>query len=130
MYRLNYTIEWAKDLLNGVPSKTDYEKDHNDHSEIPTLAIYPAKESLTLRDVEFFPHEAALVFYKILVELDKTHRNSLIHNDLKMGNIMINNLGHNFKLFQTQLIDWNLVTFYYLGYETNTRKGTTCYYSP
>ena len=99
MHRLNYSIEWTKDDLNGVPAKTDYEKDVNDHKFIPTIAIYPSKESLTLRDVEFFPHEASIIFYKILLEVDKTHKNSIIHNDFKMGNIMINSLGMNFKIF-------------------------------
>lgn len=69
MHRLNYSIEWAKDYLNGVPEKTDYEKDVNDHMQIPTIAIYPSKESLTLRDVEFLPHEASIIFYKILLEM-------------------------------------------------------------
>lgn len=130
MHRLNYSIEWTKDNSNGVPAKTDYEKDVNDHKFIPTIAIYPSKQSLTLRDVEFFPHEASIIFYKILLEVDKTHRNSIIHNDFKMGNIMINSLGMNFKIFETQLIDWNMASFYYPGFEINTRKGTVCYYSP
>ncbi len=43
---------------------------------------------------------------------------------------MVNSLGMNFKMFETQLIDWNLATFYYKGYESNTKKGTVCYYSP
>lgn len=47
-----------------------------------------------------------------------------------MGNILINSLGSNFKLFETQLIDWNLASFYYKGYESNAKKGTACYYSP
>lgn len=130
MHRLNYSIEWTKDNSNGVPAKTDYEKDVNDHKFIPTIAIYPSKQSLTLRDVEFFPHEASIIFYKILLEVEKTHRNSIIHNDFKMGNIMINSLGMNFKIFETQLIDWNMASFYYPGFEINTRKGTVCYYSP
>ena len=102
----------------------------SDHKNIPTIAVYPSKESLTLRDVEFFPHEASIIFYKILVELDKTHRNSIIHNDFKMGNVIVNSLGMNFKIFEAQLIDWNLASFYYKGYDINTRKGTVCYYSP
>ena len=36
----------------------------------------------------------------------------------------------NFKFFQIQLIDWNLASFYYKGYELSGRKGTVCYYSP
>lgn len=47
-----------------------------------------------------------------------------------MGNILINSIHDNFKFFQVQLIDWNLSTFYFKGYEFNGRKGTTCYYSP
>lgn len=43
---------------------------------------------------------------------------------------MINSLGMNFKIFETQLIDWNMASFYYPGFDINTKKGTVCYYSP
>lgn len=51
MHKLNYSIEWMKDDLNGVPEETDYQKDVNSHDAISTIAIYPSKESITLRDV-------------------------------------------------------------------------------
>jgi serine/threonine protein kinase len=57
-----------------------------------------------------------MIFYKLVKELKKTHSNGIIHNDLKLGNILINSIGPNFKMFETQLIDWNLASFYYLGY--------------
>jgi len=31
MNRLNYPMEWTKDNLNGIPEKTTYEKDINEH---------------------------------------------------------------------------------------------------
>jgi len=43
MHRLNYSIEWSKDNLNGIPVKTDYDKDINDHKFVPTIAIFPSK---------------------------------------------------------------------------------------
>lgn len=43
MHRLNYSIEWTKDTLNGIPEKTDYEKDIYEHKYIPTMAIFPSK---------------------------------------------------------------------------------------
>lgn len=43
MHRLNYSVSWTMDHLNGIPQKTDYEKDKNNHTQIPTIAIYPAK---------------------------------------------------------------------------------------
>ncbi len=43
MSRLNYSVEWTKDDLNGIHQKTDYDKDINDHKSIPTIAIYPSK---------------------------------------------------------------------------------------
>jgi serine/threonine protein kinase len=29
-----------------------------------------------------------------------------------------------------QLIDWNLASFYHKGFETSSKRGTPCYYSP
>lgn len=39
-------------------------------------------------------------------------------------------MGHNFKIFDSQLIDWNMASFYFKGFDINIRKGTVCYYSP
>jgi len=39
-------------------------------------------------------------------------------------------MGPNFKFYEVQLIDWNLAIFYYSGYDSNVKHGTTCYYSP
>lgn len=49
---------------------------------------------------------------------------------MKMGNIMVNSVGPTFKFYEVQLIDWNLASFYYTGYESDQKKGTVCYYSP
>jgi serine/threonine protein kinase len=70
------------------------------------------------------------VFYKILRELEKSHRASIIHNDIKLGNIMVNSIGPNFKFYEVQLIDWNLATFYHRGVDSSAKRGTVCYYSP
>ena len=44
MHKLNYSVEWTKDDLNGIPKQTDYEKDDEyEHTTIPTIAIYPSK---------------------------------------------------------------------------------------
>jgi serine/threonine protein kinase len=47
-----------------------------------------------------------------------------------MGNILIHSLGEGLRTIDVQLIDWNLVTFYYKGFESNEKKGTECYYPP
>ena len=47
-----------------------------------------------------------------------------------MGNVLINSIGPNLRQVEVQLIDWNLASFYYPGYESSTRKGTECYYAP
>lgn len=62
--------------------------------------------------------------------MDKVHRAGIIHNDIKMGNLLFNSVGQNFKFYEVQFIDWNLALFYYTGLDTNTKKGTVCYYSP
>jgi len=47
-----------------------------------------------------------------------------------MGNILINSVGPNFKFYDLQLIDWNLASFYFRGYDSSLKRGTVCYYSP
>ena len=50
---------------------------------------------------------------------------------MKLGNILIKIPDPNMnKIFDVQLIDWNLATFYYRGFTSNSKKGTPCYYSP
>lgn len=47
-----------------------------------------------------------------------------------MGNILINSVGESLRTIDVQLIDWNLASFYSLGYTSTMKKGTVCYYSP
>jgi serine/threonine protein kinase len=47
-----------------------------------------------------------------------------------MGNILVNSIGPTFKFYDVQLIDWNLASFYYTGYDSDMKRGTVCYYSP
>ncbi len=94
------------------------------------MAIFPQKESIIIRKLEFDGREAPLIFYKILKELEKSHRAGIIHNDIKMGNIMVNSIGPNYKFYELELIDWNLASFYYTGLDSDIKKGTVCYYSP
>lgn len=91
MKKLNYSIRWAKDC-NSHECQLDSEK-------FNTLSIFPFKESIVLRKIQFDGNEAALIFYKALKELDKSHKAGIVHNDLKMGNIMINSIGPNFKFY-------------------------------
>lgn len=122
MKKLNYSIRWAKDC-------SSYEC-QMDEDSFNTLSIFPHKESIVLRKIEFEERDAPLLFYKILKELDRAHRAGIIHNDLKLGNIMINSLGPEFKFYEVQLIDWNLASFYYTGLDVSGKKGTICYYAP
>jgi tRNA A-37 threonylcarbamoyl transferase component Bud32 len=57
-----------------------------------------------------------VLFYKICREIAKAHEKGIIHNDLKMGNILIHSVGEGLRTIDVQLIDWNLATFYYKGY--------------
>lgn len=43
---------------------------------------------------------------------------------------MVNSIGPSFKFYEVQLIDWNLASFYYTGYDSDMKRGTVCYYSP
>ena len=122
MHKVGQSIEWAKDC-------GDHQCQPNE-SNFSTLSIFPHKESIILRKLEFDPHEAPLIFYKILKALHQTHRAGIIHNDIKMGNIMVNSVGPNFKFYEVQLIDWNLASFYYRGVDLSNKRGTVCYYSP
>ena len=63
-------------------------------------------------------------------ELEKSHKAGIIHNDIKMGNILVNSEGEHFKSCEVELIDWNLASFYYTGVDINNKRGTVCYYSP
>lgn len=83
-----------------------------------------------MRALEFDGKEAPLVFYKLLKEMDKCHKAGIVHNDIKMGNVLINSIGLNFKFYELQLIDWNLAKFYYKGMDELSKRGTVCYYSP
>jgi hypothetical protein len=61
MKKLNYSIRWAKDC-SSYDCQVDNEK-------FNTLSIFPYKESIVLRKIEFDGKEAALIFYKALREL-------------------------------------------------------------
>ena len=65
MHKLNYPIQWAKDC-------GDHKCDPN-ATQFSTLSIFPQKESIVLRKLEFDHQEAPLIFYKLLKELQKTH---------------------------------------------------------
>lgn len=107
-----------------------WHKEDNDPKK-STIADYPSKESIVLRNFHLgSPHEVAVGFYKICRELEKAHRKGIIHNDVKMGNILMYSVGEGLQVMNAQLIDWNLATFYSKGYESNRKKGTVCYYSP
>ena len=94
------------------------------------MAIYPSRDSISLRKAGFDEGDISLIFVKIPTELEHLHSQGIIHNDLKMGNILLTPRDAEFKRFDTQLIDWNLATFYYSGYESSKKKGTICYHSP
>ncbi len=49
----------------------------------------------------------------------KAHRKGLIHDDIKMGNILIHSVGEGLRIINVQLIDWNLASFYSYGYDSN-----------
>lgn len=49
--------------------------------------------------------------------MDTIHKAGIIHNDIKMGNILVNSMGLNFKFYEIQMIDWNLALFYYTGFD-------------
>lgn len=83
MNMMNYDVKWHREDNN--PNKS-------------TLASYPSRESVVLSDVEVFQVEDfAVIFYKICRELDKAHRRGLIHDDIKMGNILINSVGESLR---------------------------------
>jgi serine/threonine protein kinase len=54
------------------------------------VAIFPDKQSTGLKNMEFDDVGSPILFYKILQELDKTHRAGIIHQDIKYGNILVN----------------------------------------
>jgi len=95
------------------------------------LAIFPQKETMSLKGVEFDHEEAPLIFLKLLIELEKTHNAGIIHHDIKLGNILINSkYGSDYLFYETQIIDWNGAAFYHTGYDSNHKIGTKCYYAP
>ena len=64
-------------------------------------------------------------------ELEKAHRAGLIHNDIKMRNILINKRGLNSRWFyDVQLIDWNESPLYYRGVDNLKPVHVACYYAP
>ena len=69
-----------------------------------------------------------MVFYKICREIEKAHMNGIIHDDVKMGNILV--VLDDEDSYSAQVIDWNLATFYYPGYSSPLRKGTFGYFAP
>lgn len=72
-----------------------------------------------------------MIFLKVVKEVLKTHKAGIIHDDLKLGNVLVNVVGEaGYKFTEVQLIDWNLASFYFPGYDSNLRKGTACFYPP
>lgn len=102
MNEMGYEIKWHKEENNINKS---------------TMASYPSKESIVLRDLEIESgNDIAVVFYKICREVAKAHSRGIIHDDIKMGNILISSVGEGLRTIEVQLIDWNLATFYSKGY--------------
>lgn len=63
-------------------------------------------------------------------ELDRLHRSGICHHDMKLGNILVNSKGADFKFYEAQIIDWNIANFYFKGYDEVGKHGTMCYYAP
>ena len=61
-------------------------------------------------------NDVPVVFYKICREVAKAHSKGIIHNDIKMGNVLISSVGEGLRSVEIQLIDWNLASFYSQGY--------------
>lgn len=70
-----------------------------------------------LKDLEITSmNDVPVVFYKICREVAKAHSKGIIHNDIKMGNVLISSVGEGLRSVEIQLIDWNLASFYSQGY--------------
>ena len=95
------------------------------------MALYPFKNSKELYETNPDDFNIPVLLYKMCQKLEKAHAKGIIHNDIKLANILVTIENPDMaQFFDVKLIDWNLASFYYPGYASNGLKGTPCYFSP
>ena len=58
--------------------------------------------------------------------MEYTHKQGIIHRDIKPGNVMMNKNGKR----SVKIVDWGLADFYYPGKYFNTRVATRYFKGP
>lgn len=81
------------------------------------MALYPFKNSKELYQVDPDKFNIPILLYKLAQKIHKAHSLGIIHNDIKLANILVTIDNPMIpELFDVKLIDWNLASFYYPGY--------------
>lgn len=73
----------------------------------------------------FTDYDCRYYLYKILVALDYSHSNGIMHRDVKPHNIMIDHSKR-----ELSLIDWGLAEYYHPGREYNVRVASRYFKGP
>lgn len=73
----------------------------------------------------FTDYDCRYYLYKILMALDYSHSNGIMHRDVKPHNIMIDHSKR-----ELDLIDWGLAEYYHPGREYNVRVASRYFKGP
>lgn len=113
----------------GYPIKWSRDPKYNN-----TVSIFPWTDSKSLSEVLLDSRDIKIVMYKIIAELNRTVWKGFFHMDIKPLNIIVDSAYEDgdyvTRKSKIQLIDWNLVNFYYEGALFDFRRGTSCYQAP
>lgn len=87
-------------------------------------------EKLNMRDLidikdSFTPEDVKLYMYKIFMGINYAHSKGIMHRDIKMHNILVDNESKELKI-----IDWGLSEYYHWNFPYNLKVSTKFYRAP
>lgn len=83
-----------------------------------SFAQMTADNVLNEEDIKFY-------LYQLLIAIEESHSRGIMHRDIKLTNVIINE-----EKKRLILIDWGLGEFYHAGQNYSTRVGTRYYKAP